>query len=73
MFSKNYEGQNLYIDELSVSYDNLITANSAGALLWTKQIIECLDVFNKDTLDSWFNYFSTGQTKYYFELMNTLR
>ncbi|HEG7162012.1 TPA: DJ-1/PfpI family protein [Staphylococcus aureus] len=71
-FSSNYHGQKLYIDQPSVSHKNLITASSTGALMWTKDILHHLDVFKHSTLDAWFNYFSTGNSKYYFELQQTL-
>ncbi|WP_263574197.1 DJ-1/PfpI family protein [Staphylococcus schweitzeri] len=71
-FSSNYHGQKLYIDQPSVSHKNLITASSTGALMWTKDILQKLDVFKHSTLDAWFNYFSTGNSKYYFELLQTL-
>lgn len=71
-FSENYHGQQLYKDQLSVSDNNLITAGSAGGLMWTKQIIEKLNVYAQDTLEDWYNYFSTGNANYFFELMNTL-
>lgn len=51
---------------------NLITASSTGALLWSKQIIEHLDVFRPDTLASWYDYFSSGDPKHFFALMQTL-
>lgn len=72
MFSPVYKGQELYLDQPSVSADNLITANSTGALLWTRQIIDSLDVFEQETLSAWYNYFNTGDSNYFFELMKTL-
>ena len=72
MFSPVYRGQDFYIDKQSVSDDNLITAGSAGALLWAKQIIEHLGVFQSNTLESWYEYFSTGDPKHFFELMQSL-
>lgn len=72
MVSPNYKGQNFYIDKLSVADNNLITAGSSGALLWAKQIIEHLGVFESNTLDSWYQYFSTGESKHFFVLMQTL-
>lgn len=72
MFSPSYKGQSFYIDKLSVTDNNLITANGAGALLWAKQIIEHLGVFGADTLEAWYNYFSTGEAKHFFALMQTL-
>ncbi|VEI08778.1 DJ-1/PfpI family protein [Kurthia zopfii] len=72
MFCPIYEGQNLYIEQPSACDHNLITASSTGVLMWTKQIIESLDVFEKESLEAWFNYFNTGNAHYFFELMQTL-
>ncbi|CUL30269.1 glutamine amidotransferase [Listeria monocytogenes] len=72
MFSSSYKGQSSYINELSVGDNNLITASSAGALLWAKQIIEHLDVFESNTLESWYAYFNTGDPKDFYALMESL-
>ena len=72
MFSPAYKGQDFYIDELSVADHNLITANSTGSLLWAKQIIEHLGVFQSNTLELWYEYFSTGKAESFFALMQTL-
>ena len=72
MFSPAYKGQDFYIDEPSISDNYLITASSSGALLWAKQIIERLGVFEATTLEAWFDYFSTGKPEYFFALMQTL-
>ncbi|EHC2215652.1 glutamine amidotransferase [Listeria monocytogenes] len=72
MFSSSYKGQSSYINELSVGDNNLITASSAGALLWAKQIIEHLNVFTSNTLESWYAYFNTGDPKDFYALMESL-
>lgn len=72
MFSPGYKGQSFYIDKPSVANHNLITSSPTGALLWAKQIIEYLGVFQSDTLESWYEYFSTGDPKHFFALMQTL-
>jgi putative intracellular protease/amidase len=72
MFSPAYKGQSFYIDKPSVADNNLITASGAGALLWAKQIIEHLGVFGPNTLESWYEYFSTGEPKHFFALMQSL-
>lgn len=72
MFSPCYKGQSFYIDDSSVADHNLITAGSTGGLLWAKQIIEHLGVFQSDTLEAWYNYFSTGKPEHFFALMQTL-
>lgn len=72
MVSPCYKGQGFYIDKLSVADNNLITASSTGALLWAKQILERLDVFQSNTLEYWYKYFSTGDPKHFFALMQSL-
>lgn len=72
MFCPNYKGQNFYVDEPSVADNNLITANPTASLLWAKQILEHLGVFQADTLEFWYEYFSTGKAESFFALMQTL-
>ena len=72
MVSPAYRGQNFFIDAPSVADHNLITASSTGALLWAKQVIERLDVFQHSTLEAWYAYFSTGEAQHFFALMQTL-
>ena len=72
MVSPGYQGQSFYVDKPSVADNNLITASCTGALLWAKQIIGHLGVFQSDTLESWYDYFRTGEPKHFFALMQTL-
>lgn len=72
MASPSYKGQRFFVDAPSVADHNLITAGSAGALPWAKQIIERLDVFRHDTLEAWYAFFSTGEAQHFFALMQTL-
>lgn len=73
MFSPAYKGQEFYVDEPSAADGNLITANPTGSLLWAKQIMERLGVFQADTLELWYEYFSTGKAESFFALMQTLQ
>ena len=66
MVSPSYKGQKFFVDAPSV------TASSTGGLLWAKQIIERLDVFQHNTLEAWYAYFSTGEAQHFFTLMQTL-
>ena len=70
--SQHYRGHDYYKDEIAVQDGNLITASSAGSLLWAKFIIEELGLYSKTTIEAWFNYFSTGDPQYYVEMMNSL-
>lgn len=72
MAAPRYKGQRFYIDQPSVADDNLITAGATGALLQAKQIIERLGVFEADTLEAWYRYFSTGSPEHFFALLQTL-
>ena len=72
IFAPGYQGQDFYVDQPSVADDNLITAGSTGGLLWAKQIIERLGVFQADTLDAWYAYFTTGKPEHFYALMQTL-
>lgn len=73
MVTPNYKGQGFYVDKPSVMDHNLITAGCTGALLWAKQIMEHLGVFEENTLESWYKYFSTGESKHFFDLMQVLQ
>lgn len=70
--SQQYQGQDYYKDEIAVQDGKLITASSAGSLTWAKLIVEELGLYSKSTVEAWFNYFSTGDTHYYGEMMNSL-
>ncbi len=72
MVSPGYQGQRFYVDKPSVADHNLMTAGSTGALLWAKQIIKRLEVFQPNTLEAWYEYFRTGAPEYFFALMQTL-
>ena len=72
MVSPCYKGQQCYVEKPSVADQNLITANPTGSLLWAKQIIERLGVFQSDTLEFWYEYFSTGKVVSFFALVHTL-
>ena len=65
MCSPCYKGQPFYVEKPSVMDHNLITAGSTGALLWAKQIIERLEVFQPDTLEAWYSYFSSGKEQHF--------
>ena len=70
--NQHYRGHDYYKDEIAVQDGNLITASSAGSLLWAKFIVEELGLYSKTTVEAWFNYFSTGDPRYFLEMMNSL-
>lgn len=72
MFVPSYTGKDFYVDQPAAADNNLITASSTGGLLWAKQLIERLDVFQADTLEAWYDYFSAGKPEQFYALMQTL-
>ena len=72
MFCPNYKGEKFYVDRPAVRDGNLITAGSTGGLLMAKLILEYLDVFKPDTLESWYTYFSTGNAQAFFSMMQSI-
>lgn len=69
-FSKNYKGQELYVESPACIDKNLVTASSAGALLFAKYIIKYLNVFSDEKIEAWYNYYLTGEPKYFMELIS---
>lgn len=69
--SKNYNGKQHYINELAVKDGNLVTANSAGSLLWARYILGGLNIFSSKTIEAWCNCFLTGNAKYYSEMFRS--
>ena len=72
MLCPAYKGKDFFVDAPSVADNNLITAACTGSLLWAKQIIERLGVFSAETLEHWYDYFSTGEARHFFALMQSL-
>lgn len=69
----DYKGMANYREAMAVSDANIITASSAGSLLWARYILEYLELFSPETVNAWYNYFSTGDAKYFGELMATFQ
>lgn len=72
MFCPSYKGSSHYINQPAVRDHNLITASSTGSLEWARHIIEYLNVFQPQTLEAWYLLFSTGNSDYFYSLMESL-
>ena len=72
MFVKDYKGEAYYVDSPSVADDNLITAACTGGLLFTKQILQKMNVMEDAALEYWYEYFSTGSAHHFFQLMKVV-
>lgn len=72
MFVKDYNGEAYYVDCPSVVDDNLITAACTGGLLFTKQILQKMNVMEDAALEYWYEYFRTGSAYHFFQLMKVV-
>ncbi|MGL4363516.1 MAG: DJ-1/PfpI family protein [Cellulosilyticaceae bacterium] len=70
-FSPNYKGHTLFQNDLSVRDHHVITASSAGGLLWAKQILEYLGIYSPKTIESWYQYYLTGNPEYFMDLLSS--
>lgn len=67
-----YKGEMYYKMESVVSDGNLITASGIAPLEFAVHILKSLDVFSSKTLDAWYNLNKTYESKYFYELMNSI-
>lgn len=73
MIVPNYRGEKYYEMQPAVTDGNLITASGTAPLEFAKHVLKVLDVFAPATLNSWFNLYKTHESKYFFELMNSIK
>jgi len=73
MMCPNYAGEQYYKQEPAVTDGDLITAPGIAPLEFAVQILKKLDVFSEQTLNAWYNLYKTHETKYFYELMNSMQ
>jgi putative intracellular protease/amidase len=64
-----YEGQKRYRDERAVTDDNLITAGPADPVPFASHVFALLGLFAPPVLEAWSGLFSTGDARYFSDLM----
>ena len=70
---KEYTGEHNYLEQPDVCDKNLITASGLAALEFTYELLKMLKVFGKETLEAWYSLNATKQSKYFYELLNSLK
>ena len=73
MICPDYNGEKYYKKEPSVVDGNLITASGVAPLDFTVNILNKLDVFLPEVLDSWTQLYKTYEPKYFFEIMRLVQ
>ncbi len=69
----NYSGESLYVDELVVTDGNLITATGLAPLEFSYEVFKKSNLFKADTLEAWYNLFVTKESRYFYDLLNSLK
>lgn len=65
-----YRGGHLYRDEPAVTDRDLVTASATAPVEFAREILERLDVFEPDTLASWFRLYGLRDPAGFHELMD---
>jgi hypothetical protein len=73
MICPTYTGEKYYKMESAVTDGKLITASGIAPLEFSVHILKALDVFSPKTLDAWYSLNKTSDSKYYYELMNSIQ
>ncbi|MFZ2957097.1 MAG: DJ-1/PfpI family protein [Candidatus Ozemobacteraceae bacterium] len=69
----DYSGSSFYSDTPAVSDRNLITASGLAPLEFSYEVFQKTGLFEETTLDAWFNLHQKRESKYFYDLMNSLQ
>lgn len=73
MVCPNYKGSKYYKNEPAVTDGKLITASGIAPLEFTLYVLKALDVFSPQTLNAWYKLYTTHESEYFYELMNSIQ
>ncbi|WP_028559665.1 type 1 glutamine amidotransferase family protein [Paenibacillus pinihumi] len=73
MICPTYTGEKYYQKQSAVTDGNLITASGIAPLEFSVHVLKALDVFSSKTLDAWYCLNKTNESKYFYELMNSIQ
>lgn len=68
-FSSGYNGESHYRDVDACIDGTLVTANGAAGLSFACALLNMLKVYSPPVLDLWRSYYSTGDAKYYEQMI----
>ncbi|MDN5855098.1 MAG: DJ-1/PfpI family protein [Actinomycetia bacterium] len=64
-----YAGESRYVEAKAVADRDVITAPAAGPVDFAKAIFERLELFPQPITDAWYGLYTTGERRYYDQLM----
>lgn len=73
MICPKYSGEHFYQDKAAITEKNLITASGIAPVEFSYEVLKLLNVFRETTLEAWYNLYTKKETKYFYELMDSLK
>ncbi len=73
MVCPDYKGSDNYIDCPAVCDGNLITASGMAPLEFAYEILKRAEVMKEETVTAWYMLYSTKESRYFFELMESMK
>jgi putative intracellular protease/amidase len=73
MICPTYTGENYYKMESVVTDGKLITASGIAPLEFSVHVLKSLGVVSSKTIDAWYSLNKTHESKYFYELMNSIQ
>jgi len=73
MICPTYTGEEYYKMESAVTDEKLITASGIAPLEFSVHVLKALGVFSSKTLDAWYSLNKTQESKYFYELMDSIQ
>lgn len=73
MICHAYTGEEYYMKQSAVTDGKLITASGIAPLEFAVHVLKALDVMASDTLKAWYSLYKTQESKYFYELMNSVQ
>ena len=73
MICPEYKGSDNYIDCPAVCDNNLITASGLAPLEFTYEIMKRVEVMKEETVTAWYKLYSTKESRYFYELMESMK
>lgn len=72
LLNSGYQGIKYYLEDLSVSDNNIITASGTAPLEFARNILKELGLYKTEVLEAWYKLFKTGSPEAFTELMKAI-
>lgn len=73
MMCPHYSGAEHYVDKHALTEGNLITANGIAPIEFAYELFKKSELMKPNTLESWYNLFTTKEAQYFFQLMDSIK